>query len=84
MWLLGKIPQTGIWGLGSARSRHQHGHVSMRVIFWVADFLNPYMVEGAKELCWISVIRALIPFTLYPQLYPLDLITSPNIITFRG
>lgn len=35
----------------------------MRTLFWVSDFLlYSHVVAGARELCGISLVRALIPF----------------------
>lgn len=47
----------------SLRSEHEHGQVLVRTLFRVADFsFCPYMAEGARVLCGVSFIRALIPF----------------------
>ena len=65
-----RIPQSGwlrnnrnlfltvLWAW-SPRLGCQHGQVS--TCFWAADFLYPYLVEGARELCGASFIRAQIP-----------------------
>ena len=48
-----------------SRSRHQHGVVLVRALFWfiAAMFsLFPYVVKGARELSGVSFIGALISF----------------------
>lgn len=51
---------------------YQYGQV--RALFQIGDFLYPHMMEGARELCGISFIRALLSFMS---------MSSCDLITFQ-
>ena len=58
---------------GSLRSGHQHS--CMKALFQITGFLlypHPHLAEGARELCGVSFIRALIPLMRAPPPWPWD------------
>lgn len=69
---------------GRPRTGCQHGQSLVTALFWAAVFsLCPPMVEEARELCGVSLVRALIPFRKAAPSWPNHIpeVPPPTTIT---